>query len=60
VYASDLDVFDRIYEKEGRDLRRSIGRVIALAKANSKDPFAGLRKWVRINADSLVRSPTTP
>ena len=28
VYASDLDVFDRIYNKEGRDLKRTIGRVI--------------------------------
>jgi predicted aminopeptidase len=56
VYASDLDVFDRIYEKEGRDLRRSIGRVIALAKANSKDPFAALRQWVGVRADSLVTS----
>jgi predicted aminopeptidase len=28
VYASDLDVFDRIYDREGHDLRRSIGRVI--------------------------------
>ncbi|MGH7602526.1 MAG: aminopeptidase, partial [Gemmatimonadaceae bacterium] len=27
VYASDLDVFDGLYEKEGRDLRRTIGRV---------------------------------
>jgi len=26
VYASDLDVFDLIYEREGRDLRRAIGR----------------------------------
>ena len=56
VYASDLDVFDRIYDKEGRDLRRSIGRVIALAKANPKDPFAGLRQWVGVRADSLVSS----
>jgi len=56
VYASDLDVFDRIYEKEGRDLRRSIGRVIAIAKANPKDPFAGLRQWVGVHADSLVTS----
>jgi hypothetical protein len=46
VYASDLDVFDLIYEKEGRDLRRSIGRVIMLAKANPKNPFAALRQWV--------------
>jgi len=56
VYASDLDVFDRIYEKEGRDLRRSIGRVIGLAKANPKDPFAALRRWVGVRADSLVTS----
>jgi predicted aminopeptidase len=46
VYASDLDVFDQIYEKEGRNLRRAIGRVIALAKANPKAPFSALRQWV--------------
>jgi hypothetical protein len=53
VYASDLDVFDLIYEKEGRDLKRTIGRVIGLAKANRKTPFAALRKWVGVSADSL-------
>ena len=46
VYATDLDVFDRVYEKEGRDLRRTIGRIIALAKSNPKEPFLGLRSWV--------------
>ncbi len=43
VYASDLDVFDRIYEKEGRDLRRTIGKIIALAKMSPKAPFDALR-----------------
>ena len=47
VYASDLDVFDLIYEKEGRDLRRTIGRIIALAKSDAKSPFSALRNWVR-------------
>jgi predicted aminopeptidase len=46
VYATDLDVFDRIYEKEGRDLTRTIGRIIGLAKAEPKAPFLALRKWV--------------
>jgi predicted aminopeptidase len=46
VYASDLDVFDQIYVKEGRDLKRSIGRMIALAKSNPSDPFLALRRWV--------------
>ena len=46
VYASDLDVFDLIYEKEGKDLKRAIGRIIGLAKSNPKSPFTALRKWV--------------
>jgi predicted aminopeptidase len=54
VYASDLDVFDLIYEREGRDLKRAIGRVIGLAKANPKEPFVALRRWVGVRADSLV------
>ncbi|MFL5595403.1 MAG: aminopeptidase, partial [Gemmatimonadaceae bacterium] len=46
VYASDLDVFDLIYEREGRDLKRAIGRIISLAKSNAKAPFVALRGWV--------------
>jgi predicted aminopeptidase len=46
VYASDLDLFDRIYEREGKDLKRAIGRVIAVARKNEEDPFAGLRSWL--------------
>lgn len=46
VYASDLDLFDQVYDKEGRDLKRTIGRVIGLAKANKNTPFAALRRWV--------------
>jgi predicted aminopeptidase len=58
VYASDLDVFDQIYEREGRDLKRTIGRVIGLAKANPKAPFIALRTWVGLRPDSLVNSRT--
>jgi predicted aminopeptidase len=46
VYASDLDVFDRVYEREGRDLKRTIGRIISLAKANPKAPFRALTDWL--------------
>ena len=46
VYASDLDVFDLIYAREGQDLKRAIGRVIGLAKANPKSPFLALQQWV--------------
>jgi predicted aminopeptidase len=46
VYATDLDLFDRVYEREGRDLKRAIGRVIGIAKAASDGPFSALRTWL--------------
>jgi predicted aminopeptidase len=52
VYATDLDVFDRVYEKEGRDLRRAIGRIISLAKAHKSNPFEALRDWTAGSANS--------
>jgi predicted aminopeptidase len=45
VYATDLDVFDRVYQKEGRDLKRTIGRIISLAKSDQRHPFDALRRW---------------
>jgi len=49
VYASDLDLFDRLYEREGRDLKRTIGRVIALAKLHPKAPFTAVRLWLGLS-----------
>jgi predicted aminopeptidase len=46
VYASDLDIFDRIYDREGRNLRRTIGRIISLARAAPKAPFRALTDWL--------------
>ena len=46
IYLTDLDAFERVYEAEGRDLRRVIARVISLAKRREDDPYAELRAWV--------------
>jgi predicted aminopeptidase len=46
VYAKNLDLFDAVYNSEGKDLRRTISRVISIAKANRKDPYEGLRNWL--------------
>ena len=46
VYAKDLDLFDQVYTREGKNLRRTIARVIALAKSDRKDPYAALRTWL--------------
>ncbi len=47
VYAQDLDLFDQVHDREGRNLRRTIARVIALAKSSPKDPYSALRVWLR-------------
>lgn len=46
VYATELDLFDRVYDREGRDLKRAIGRVIGLAKTAREGAFAALRAWL--------------
>jgi predicted aminopeptidase len=45
IYLTDLDTFDRVYEAEARDLKRTIARVIALARRREDDPYAELRAW---------------
>jgi predicted aminopeptidase len=65
VYARNLDLFDAIYAREGRNLRHAIGRVITLAKSSPKDPYEALTSWLggaftgRGN-DSAARPRTNP
>lgn len=46
IYAQDLQVFDDVYAREGSDLRRAVGRIVGLARANPKDPFGALHRFV--------------
>ena len=46
VYAEDLGLFDLVYEREGRDLRRTIARIVSLAKSSPKNPYGALRAWL--------------
>lgn len=46
VYASELDLFDKIYLAEDRDLRAAVGTIIRLAKSRPEDPFAAIREWL--------------
>jgi predicted aminopeptidase len=52
VYATDLDDFDAVYDREDRDPRRAVARIIAIAKSRPDDPFAALRAWVAAGAAS--------
>ena len=45
TYARELALFDAVDAREGDDLRRSVARLIALAKSDPKDPYGAVRRW---------------
>jgi predicted aminopeptidase len=49
IYLTDLELFEGVYEREGRDLRRTIDRVVALAKSRPDEPYAAVRGWLEWN-----------
>jgi hypothetical protein len=46
MYRTGLDDFDAIYERERERLPAAIARIIAIAKAHPKDPYAAVRAYV--------------
>jgi predicted aminopeptidase len=56
VYLTDVDLFDAMWQKEGRNIRRTLDRVIAIAKADeAKRPFAALRRELGLPPADSVR-----
>jgi predicted aminopeptidase len=48
IYQTDLDLFDSVYVREGSDVKRTVERVIALAKSDPKRPYDALRAWLKV------------
>jgi predicted aminopeptidase len=46
IYDTDLDLFDAVWGRESGDLRKTIPRIIDLAKSRPKDPFGAMRDWL--------------
>jgi predicted aminopeptidase len=46
IYLTDLELFDAAYEREGRNLRATVRRVIELARDQPRDPYAAVRAWL--------------
>jgi predicted aminopeptidase len=61
LYARNLELFDAVYFKEGKNLKRTIGRIIGLAKAAPRDPYEALRGWLpgAIPTGEKLLSPRT-
>lgn len=47
LYYDRLDLFERVYESRGGDLPRTIAHIIAAARANRSDPYAGVESLLR-------------
>jgi predicted aminopeptidase len=47
IYATGLEDFEGVWQAEGRDVKRALARVIALATAAPGDPGAAVRAMVR-------------
>lgn len=45
IYLTDLDLFDSVWVREGRDTRRTVRRIIEVAD-DEKRPFDALRSWL--------------
>ena len=58
IYLTDLELFEAAWQREDRDLKRTIARVVALAKSNRKEPFEALRAWV--GAEATKAAAATP
>jgi hypothetical protein len=59
VYLTDVELFDRLYAREGGHLARTIRRAIDLAKASKGDPFTAVRAWVDARSSDRPE-PTAP
>jgi predicted aminopeptidase len=46
LYATNLDLFDAIWVRSDGDLRKTVARIIQLAKTRPDDPFAALTAWL--------------
>jgi hypothetical protein len=46
IYLTDLDLFDDVYDRQRRDLSRTVKLIITLAKSKPKAPYEALRTWV--------------
>ena len=56
VYMTDLDVYDRVLERMGGDVRAAVAKIIELASEEA-DPFEAVRAWVGLDgSDSSSRN----
>lgn len=46
IYLTDVDLFDAVWLREGRNLASAVARIIELAKSDPKNPFGAVRRYI--------------
>ena len=46
IYLTDVDLFERVMVREGGDIRRTIARLVALARSDRKAPYNAVRIYL--------------
>ena len=52
IYLTDLDLFERVLQRENGDVRATIVTLLALARTQPKTPYAAVRAYLG-EADSI-------
>ena len=55
IYLTDLDLFDSVFMRERRDVRRTLDRVIELAKSDKAAPYEAVRRWLGAAAGQSIQ-----
>lgn len=46
IYLTELDVFDAVWEREGRDLHATVRRILTVVGESPLEPYAAVRGWL--------------
>ena len=46
IYLTDVALFDSVFVREGRDIKRATWRIIELARSDEDEPYEAVRRWL--------------
>lgn len=55
IYLTDLDLFERVYAQNNSEIRPTIAKLLELARAEPKTPYASVRKFLGDSVPASVR-----
>ena len=48
IYLTDLELFERVYQRDGGDIRATIAKLLELARNEPKTPYGAVRKFLGV------------